>query len=56
MIGVEMVKSKESQEPLSNEAFLDIWEKCKDDGVLLGRGGYHKNVCLIYMFLKLFTI
>lgn len=44
MIGVEMVTSKDSKDPLSNEAFVNIWEKCKDNGVLLGRGGAHKNV------------
>lgn len=44
MIGIEMVRDRESRRPLDAERFEDIWERCKDDGVLLGRGGASKNV------------
>lgn len=44
MIGVEMVQSRDGREPLGAETMADIWERCKDDGVLLGRGGALKNV------------
>lgn len=44
MIGIEMVLDKESRRPLDDRRFADMWERCKDDGVLLGRGGANKNV------------
>ncbi|XP_062867286.1 alanine--glyoxylate aminotransferase 2, mitochondrial [Trichomycterus rosablanca] len=40
-IGVEMVKNKESREPLPVNAMLEILEETKDMGVLIGRGGLH---------------
>ncbi|XP_061472138.1 alanine--glyoxylate aminotransferase 2, mitochondrial isoform X2 [Rhineura floridana] len=47
MIGVEMVKNKETCEPLPVEEMKQIWEDCKDMGVLIGRGG---------LFLQTFRI
>jgi len=44
MIGIEMVEDKETKTPLSTDTVMDIWEKTKDLGVLLGKGGYHGNV------------
>jgi alanine-glyoxylate transaminase/(R)-3-amino-2-methylpropionate-pyruvate transaminase len=44
MIGVELVKSKDSRQPLSAPHVLDLWEHCKDLGVLFGRGGLNGNV------------
>lgn len=46
MIGVEMVQSKATKEPLSAKRFADIWETCKDMGVLLGRGGLCGHVSI----------
>ncbi|KAJ8877938.1 hypothetical protein PR048_022397 [Dryococelus australis] len=44
MIGVEMVEDKDSRRPLPAKSFLDVWEDCKDMGLLLGRGGLSGNV------------
>jgi alanine-glyoxylate transaminase/(R)-3-amino-2-methylpropionate-pyruvate transaminase len=44
MIGVEMVSNPETREPLDSNLFIDIWESCKDMGVLLGKGGINGNV------------
>lgn len=44
MIGVEMVESASSRAPLNSNSFGDIWENCKDMGVLLGKGGINGNV------------
>lgn len=38
MIGIELVKTKEGKEP--NQALWnDVWEKTKEYGLLLGKGG-----------------
>ncbi|XP_052823038.1 alanine--glyoxylate aminotransferase 2, mitochondrial isoform X1 [Octopus bimaculoides] len=47
MIGVEMVTDKESKTPLPAEHFAHIWERTKDLGVLLGKGGFFGNVLRI---------
>jgi len=47
MIGVEMVKNKETREPLEPEKINAIWEACKDMGVLLGKGGLYGHVLRI---------
>ncbi|XP_028604636.2 alanine--glyoxylate aminotransferase 2, mitochondrial isoform X1 [Podarcis muralis] len=39
MIGIEMVKNKETRQPLPVEEINQIMEDCKDMGVLIGRGG-----------------
>ncbi|XP_054288815.1 alanine--glyoxylate aminotransferase 2, mitochondrial isoform X2 [Macrosteles quadrilineatus] len=44
MIGMELITDKESKAPLGNKHFADIWEDCKDMGVLIGRGGLMANV------------
>ena len=44
MIGVEMVEDKATNSPLVAEKMLQIWEDCKDMGVLLGKGGLNGNV------------
>lgn len=38
MLGIEVVKDKESKTP-HTELFADVWEKTKDYGLLLGKGG-----------------
>ncbi|XP_068785187.1 alanine--glyoxylate aminotransferase 2, mitochondrial-like isoform X1 [Struthio camelus] len=43
MIGIEMVTNKESCHPLPDEEISQIWEDCKDMGVLIGRGGLHRQ-------------
>lgn len=47
MIGVELVSDHVKRTPLSSPHVLDIWETCKDLGVLFGRGGLHGNVSFI---------
>lgn len=41
MISVEMVKDKESKDPLAADEMTDIWENMKDLGVLVGKGGLY---------------
>ncbi|HEV8420267.1 MAG TPA: aminotransferase class III-fold pyridoxal phosphate-dependent enzyme, partial [Actinomycetota bacterium] len=43
MIGVEMVKDKESKEPDAAGA-NQVMEICKERGLLVGRGGLYGNV------------
>jgi len=43
MVGVELVKDRKTKEPAAAETNA-VMELCKDDGVLVGRGGYFNNV------------
>ncbi|XP_059608425.1 alanine--glyoxylate aminotransferase 2, mitochondrial isoform X1 [Phlebotomus argentipes] len=47
MIGVELVEDRATRKPLSTPHVVEIWEKCKDMGVLLGRGGLNGNTLRI---------
>nr|XP_014098655.2 alanine--glyoxylate aminotransferase 2, mitochondrial isoform X1 [Bactrocera oleae] len=47
MIGVELVSDRAIRTPLSAPHVLEIWEACKDMGVLFGRGGLNGNVLSI---------
>ncbi|CAK5087231.1 unnamed protein product [Meloidogyne enterolobii] len=47
MIGVELVENKNQQEKLSKEKMAKIFEKIKEKGVLLGKGGLNGNVLRI---------
>ena len=44
MIGVEMVNDKASRAPLTPEKMVNVWEDCKDMGLLLGKGGINGNI------------
>jgi len=44
MIGVEMVENPVTRKPMEVNNFIDIWERCKDMGVLFGKGGINGNV------------
>ena len=44
MIGIEMVTDKASRAALHPDKMMNIWETCKDHGVILGRGGSKNNV------------
>jgi len=44
MIGVEMVEDKSTNTPIALEKMNQIWEDCKDMGVLVGKGGLSGNV------------
>jgi 4-aminobutyrate aminotransferase-like enzyme len=43
MVGVELVKDRTTKEPAVAETSR-VMELCKDDGVLIGKGGYFNNV------------
>ncbi|XP_071658384.1 alanine--glyoxylate aminotransferase 2, mitochondrial isoform X3 [Patagioenas fasciata] len=43
MIGIEMVTDKDSRRPLPAEEVSQIWEDCKDMGILIGRGGLYSQ-------------
>ena len=43
MIGVELVRDRKTKEPAATET-ARVMELCKDDGVLIGRGGFYNNV------------
>lgn len=45
MLGVEFVEEGTTK-PLATDQFMDIWERCKNMGVLLGRGGNNGNVSI----------
>lgn len=44
MIGVELVADAETRTPLQAADVLQIWEHCKELGVLFGKGGFFGNV------------
>lgn len=44
MIGIEMVEDKLSKKPLRQEMVMQVWESCKDMGLLIGKGGADGNV------------
>ena len=44
MIGVEIVENQESNEPVDAVYFAKVYEKTKDYGILLGKGGRYGNV------------
>jgi len=44
MIGVEFVSDPVTRAPLPAADILDIWEQCKDLGVLFGKGGLSGNI------------
>src|SRR5262249_10171353 len=46
MLGVELVRDRESKEPASQEA-ADVVELCKERGLLLGKGGLYGNTLRI---------
>jgi len=43
MIGIEMVSDKVTRTPLPAEQMVNIWERIKDLGVLIGKGGLYGN-------------
>ena len=43
MVGVELVRDRASKAPAAEET-ARVMEVCKDDGVLIGRGGLYSNV------------
>ncbi|KAG8225174.1 hypothetical protein J437_LFUL006699 [Ladona fulva] len=47
MIGLELVADAQTRTPMSSTNFMDIWEDCKDMGLLVGRGGLNGNVMRI---------
>lgn len=44
MIGVEMVEDRTTRQPLAPANMSQIWEDCREMGVLIGKGGVHGNV------------
>lgn len=38
---------QETKEPLPVQKMNALWESCKDDGLLLGKGGLYGTVCYI---------
>ena len=46
MIGVELVKDRDSKEPASAEC-AQVFERCKELGVIIGKGGLRGNVLRI---------
>jgi alanine-glyoxylate transaminase/(R)-3-amino-2-methylpropionate-pyruvate transaminase len=46
MLGVELVRDRQTREPASVET-AEVVERCKERGLLLGKGGLHGNVLRI---------
>jgi alanine-glyoxylate transaminase/(R)-3-amino-2-methylpropionate-pyruvate transaminase len=44
MIGLELIKNDEFASPVENEKYIEVWEACRDLGLIIGRGGIHGNV------------
>lgn len=50
MLGVELVYGDGTTNPLDAKEFMEIWEDCRDMGLIIGRGGVNGNVRLLYTF------
>jgi alanine-glyoxylate transaminase/(R)-3-amino-2-methylpropionate-pyruvate transaminase len=46
MLGVELVRDRQTKEPAGSET-LELMERCKERGLLLGKGGLFGNVLRI---------
>lgn len=46
MIGIDLVENPEKREPLGKEKFSNLFEFCKDAGLIIGKGGLFSNVTL----------
>src|SRR4051812_2845314 len=46
MLGVELVRDRETKEPASSET-MDLLERCKEHGLLIGKGGLYGNTLRI---------
>jgi alanine-glyoxylate transaminase/(R)-3-amino-2-methylpropionate-pyruvate transaminase len=46
MLGVELVRDRETKEPANKET-VELLERCKDRGLLIGKGGLYGNVLRI---------
>lgn len=46
MCGVELVESKSNNKPMKPAQFADIFETCKDNRLLIGKGGLYGNVSI----------
>lgn len=46
MIGVELTLGDGTVNYLPVDDFMEIWEACRDMGLILGRGGVHGNVSI----------
>ena len=46
MTGVELVKDRKTKEPASDEC-ARVFERCKEMGLLIGKGGLYGNVLRI---------
>lgn len=44
MLGMELVKSKATKDPLPVQEMNAIWESCRESGILLGKGGLYGSV------------
>lgn len=44
MIGIEMMENEDKMTPMSPKKFGIFFEKCREMGLLIGVGGYDKNV------------
>jgi alanine-glyoxylate transaminase/(R)-3-amino-2-methylpropionate-pyruvate transaminase len=46
MLGIELVKDRRSKAPAKEEC-LRVFERCRELGLLIGKGGLHGNVLRI---------
>jgi alanine-glyoxylate transaminase/(R)-3-amino-2-methylpropionate-pyruvate transaminase len=46
MLGVELVRDRETKEPANTET-IELLERCKEHGLLIGKGGLYGNVLRI---------
>lgn len=47
MLGLELVTDKESKTPLPGPDVVEIWDDCKNMGILIGKGGLYGNALRI---------
>ena len=50
MIGFEMSEDRITKKPLRNELVAQLWEGCRENGILFGRGGLWGQVNFCWIF------
>jgi len=55
MIGVELVKNKQTKEPAS-VSYNNIMERARECGLLIAKGGYYGNVIRISPMVEIFFV
>ena len=55
MIGIEMVEDKETKTPLNQTAMMQIWDRTKEAGVLIGKHNWNYMYAQVILKNRIIT-